>query len=278
MRNASSVRWSAACALGFLLLSGPARAQDEDTEPDAVAEVDADPDAAPESDAAPEPDAAPESDAAPEPDAAAEPDAEPDAAAEPDTATEPDAMAEPMAAEEPLDEGPSSEELEMHAMPGESDNDEGDFDEPNTCTGPFCQGSLGLSIGVGSASGLDGNYLVLGAGVSYFIINGLALGLDGDVWLLEEPHIYTLTPQVEYVLYFVPVVQPYVGAFYRHYFLADGFDDLNSVGARAGVYLGAGSGSYLGLGALYEKFVGCDSSVFSDCDSLYPELSIAISF
>jgi hypothetical protein len=135
---------------------------------------------------------------------------------------------------------------------------------------------MGLSIVLGSATLGESDYIVLGAGLSYYLFDGLSLGLDGDVWLGDDPSVYTLTPQARYVLYFVPLLKPYVGAFYRHYFIGSPYDDLNSVGGRAGVYLVTGGGGYLGLGALYEKFLSCDDT-FTDCDSWYPELTVGFS-
>lgn len=158
------------------------------------------------------------------------------------------------------------------------EGDEAYDDAPSSCSGPFCQGSIGLSLVVGSASAGSENYFVLGAGVSYYLIDGLSLGLDGDVWMGGDPTIYTLTPQARYVLWFVPVIKPYVGAFYRHYFLSEGFEDIDSIGGRAGAYLVSGSGSYLGLGAVYEKLLDCQDDDFRDCDSWYPELTLGFSF
>lgn len=144
--------------------------------------------------------------------------------------------------------------------------------------GPFSQGSIGVSILLGNASVGDKSYLILGAGAGYYLIDGLEIGLEGSTWLLEDPRINTLTPQAKYVLYFVPVIKPYVGTFYSHYFIGGGFDDQNSVGGRVGGYwILGGGGSYLGVGAVYEHFLGCDDAVVS-CDDWYPEVSLGLSF
>ena len=160
------------------------------------------------------------------------------------------------------------------AQPAEGGSEEGDYDAPSSCSGPFCQGTIGVSVMAGSVSAGSRDYIIFGAGVSYYVLDGLAVGLDGEVWLAEDPTVYTLTPQARYVLYFVPVVKPYVGAFYRHYFLTDEFDDIDSIGGRVGAYIVPGGGSYIGLGAVYEKQLGCEDNGFRDCDSWYPELTI----
>jgi hypothetical protein len=158
--------------------------------------------------------------------------------------------------------------------------------EPRTAPknpGPFDRGRITLSFMLGTAFGGDSNYLILGAGVGYYLVQGLEVALDSTVWVLDEPVIGTLTPQLRYVLHFVPVLKPYVGGFYRHYFVGNDFDDLNSVGARMGAYFVPRSSArfalYFGLGAVYEHVLDCNehSSVIA-CNDWYPEISIGISF
>jgi len=171
----------------------------------------------------------------------------------------------------------AAQTADTDAQTADADAQTADADEPSGCTGPFCRGGIGVTVMIGSASAGSRDYLILGAGVSYYVIDGLSLGLDGDVWLLEDPTVYTLTPQTRYVLYFVPVIKPYLGAFYRHYFLTGDFDDLDSIGGRVGAYIVPGAGSYVGLGAVYEKMLSCEDSAFRDCDGWYPEITIGFS-
>lgn len=153
--------------------------------------------------------------------------------------------------------------------------------EPQRDAGPFSKGRILVSLLLGGAFGGDRNYLILGAGAGYYVVDGLEVGLDGTIWLLDEPLIGTLTPQAKYVFHFVPVLKPYVGTFYRHYFVGDDFGDLDSVGARAGANIVMGGGgsytSYIGLGAIYEHMLDCNEAVL-DCDSVYPEFSFGFSF
>jgi hypothetical protein len=72
-------------------------------------------------------------------------------------------------------------------------------------------------------------------------------------------------------------VNPYVGGFYRRAYV-DGLPDINSVGARAGVYLNAGRNAYIGIGAVYESYVDCSKTVYRSCDDVYPEVSFTIAF
>ncbi|HWO10606.1 MAG TPA: hypothetical protein VNN80_14035 [Polyangiaceae bacterium] len=142
---------------------------------------------------------------------------------------------------------------------------------------PFLQGSTSLTITVGSAFIGSNDYFILGAGIGQYVLNGLEVGVDGSIWLFDSPTILTLTPQVKYVVYQLPFVKPYFGAFYRHYFVGDDIQDLDSVGARVGVYLVTGGAAYFGFGGLYEHMLDCNENVL-ECDDWYPEFMIGVSF
>ncbi|HXS18017.1 MAG TPA: hypothetical protein VN764_12555, partial [Polyangiaceae bacterium] len=85
-----------------------------------------------------------------------------------------------------------------------------------------------------------------------------------------------ITPSLTYVFHFVPVVQPYLGTFYRHYFVAEGYLDTDSIGGRGGVYVALGKHVYMGGGIVYEHFF--DDHVFTQRDDVYPEITVAFSF
>jgi hypothetical protein len=141
---------------------------------------------------------------------------------------------------------------------------------------PFAAGRSRISVLVGSGSTGDDTYLILGAGIGHYILRGLELGVDYEAWLFGDPVLHRLSPEVRYVFAFVPRIQPYVGAFYRHTFVSD-FDDLDSVGARGGINFAPRGPLTIGAGAVYERQLSCNESVI-DCDSVYPELTLAFSF
>ena len=64
---------------------------------------------------------------------------------------------------------------------------------------------------------------------------------------------------------------------YRRTFIED-FDDVNSVGHRAGIYILRSSGSYLGIGSVQEPFLDCDETVYSFCTNTYPEVVFSVMF
>jgi len=144
--------------------------------------------------------------------------------------------------------------------------------------GPFAQGRLRLSVLLGGGTNFQDNYLIVGAGVGYFPIDGLEASLGGTAWLLGDPFIGTVTPGLTYVFYQVPKIHPYLGAFYRHYFITSSFDDFDTYGGRGGVNLLVGDNGYVGGGVVYERLFDCQRGVWQDCDQWYPELTFAIVF
>ncbi len=143
--------------------------------------------------------------------------------------------------------------------------------------GVFSQGRTSLAIMGGTGYAFSESYLVLGVGVGYYVLDGLALGLSAESWSGSSPGLYKLTPSVQYVFHQIPKLNPYIGVFYRRTYVS-GMSDINSVGGRAGVYLAAGRSAYIGLGAVYESYIDCNKALYSSCSDTYPEVSFMISF
>jgi hypothetical protein len=89
--------------------------------------------------------------------------------------------------------------------------------------------------------------------------------------------MYKVTPSVQYVFQQIPRVNPYVGGFYRRAYV-DNLPNINSAGARAGVYFNAGRNAYIGIGGVYETYIDCDKSVYRSCSDTYPEVSFTVAF
>jgi hypothetical protein len=142
--------------------------------------------------------------------------------------------------------------------------------------GAFSKGRTHFLITAGNGYAFDESYLVLGLGVSYYVIDGLSVGLSLESWTGSDPGMYKVTPSVQYVFYQAPL-KPYVGGFYRRAYV-DGLPDINSAGARAGIYFTAGRNAYIGIGAVYESYLDCKKSVYRSCDDTYPEVSFTVAF
>jgi len=143
--------------------------------------------------------------------------------------------------------------------------------------GAFGKGRTHFVVTGGSGSAFNETYFVLGVGVSYYVIDGLNVGLSLESWSGSDPGMTKITPSVQYVFLQVPQVKPYVGGFYRRAYI-DSLPDINSVGARAGIYFTAGRNAYIGVGAVYESYVDCTKSVYRSCNDTYPEVSFTIAF
>lgn len=153
--------------------------------------------------------------------------------------------------------------------------------KPGPDPGPFAKGQSRISLGGGSSGQFGNRYIVIGAGFGYFVTHGLELGLDAQFFVGDEPQIYTVSPQLRYVVWQVAPIRPYIGGFFRHQFIDGEFegqevDDLSSVGARAGLFYTTGR-TYLGFGLAYEQIVDCDETRVEVCDEIYPEFGVAFS-
>jgi len=143
--------------------------------------------------------------------------------------------------------------------------------------GVFGQGRTHFVASAGTGHAFNENYLILGLGASYYVVDGLNVGLGVEAWTGGDPGMYKATASTQYVFYRVERIKPYVGAFYRRTYV-DRLPDIDSAGARAGVYLHAGRNAYLGAGLVYETYVDCTSSVYRSCSSTYGELTFTLAF
>lgn len=144
--------------------------------------------------------------------------------------------------------------------------------------GMFGQGHAQFSLGGGNGYAFDNNYFVVGASISYNVLDGLAAGLSLEKWSRGDPGITKYSPFVQYA-FFVDgsSVTPYVGAFYRHT-VVDGLPDINSVGERAGINVVSGSNAYISFGFVQEVYLNCQESVYRTCRETYPDFGVTIGF
>lgn len=68
-------------------------------------------------------------------------------------------------------------------------------DEPPRQT-PFDQGRISLSAGGGTTSTLGHQYVVMGGGVGYYVLDGVELSLHGLYEFGDGPSISLLSPQL----------------------------------------------------------------------------------
>ena len=150
-------------------------------------------------------------------------------------------------------------------------------EEPPTRRTPFDQGRFGFSAGAGSTTAFGERYFAIGAGAGYYVLDGVETGLSTQVQWGDGPTITRLTPSLRYVVQ--PLVGkfpliPYAGVFYSHWFVGGGVADVDAIGTRGGLLYVSGS-VILGLGVAYEHVV---SECTGDCDAIYPDITVAVSF
>ena len=139
---------------------------------------------------------------------------------------------------------------------------------PLNCTSP--------SDMAGSGRFFNEDYLIIGGGIGYYLVDGVELGLDVDVWTGGDPSIYEVTPSLTYVYDNPSHVKPYLGAFYNRTYI-DGLEDSDALGYRAGMYMPSGNRLLVGIGIVYTELQDCTASIFTDCSDTYTELSVIFS-
>jgi len=229
----------------------------------------------------PTPDASADRNTSPDADTAseatpAEPSPEPSAEPPAETGPEPVPSGEPLPPTEPAPLAPAPPAEPEAATTAYSIQNPGEALPIPRPPSPWDKGRIRVSLSVGWASGRSTNWLILGLGGGYHILNGLELGADAAFLLFGDPFIATLTPGVRYTFNQIPILKPYVGAFYRHYFIADDYSDSDSLGGRLGVNFMTSTFSYIGVGAVYEHLL--DDSLYSSPDQFYPELAFSFAF
>ena len=144
-------------------------------------------------------------------------------------------------------------------------------------SGLFDSGAKRFSVVLGNASSFGNDYIVLGLGAGYYVIDGLDLGFDVQAWLGDDPSIYQITPEARYTLQITDVLAPYAGVLYRETII-ENRDNTSAYGAKAGLNVIIGSNSYIGAGIVTIKYNDCRESVLVSCSETYPELAVLFSF
>jgi hypothetical protein len=141
----------------------------------------------------------------------------------------------------------------------------------------FSKGRIHVGATVSTGYAFDESYFVLGLGASYYLLDGLSVGVFVESWSGSDPGLIKYTASTQYVFYRMQTVKPYVGAFYRRTDI-ENLRDLDSAGARGGIYVQAAQNAYIGLGAVYEKYLDCEKGIYRTCDSTYAEVTFTLAF
>ena len=128
---------------------------------------------------------------------------------------------------------------------------------------PYTWASVGTTFAYGQTYGSAN------VGVGWLMRQGIAPNVELGYAFGNTPAVWTVRPGVSWYLP-IAVIRPYVGAYFTHWFVSDGYPDQNGVGARAGLSLGR----VLALGVTYDHALGCSQN----CDSWAPQISAGYAF
>ncbi len=130
---------------------------------------------------------------------------------------------------------------------------------------------LGASAGVTSTR--NQTYFTIGGRLGYDVAFGVTPEIGISAWMGGTPSIIEVAPGVTWYMP-LPILRPYIGAFYAHDFVSSGYPNQDALGGRAGISLfGAGPVS-VSVGAAYKKYLSCSI----DCDTWWPEVFAGIGF
>jgi hypothetical protein len=140
---------------------------------------------------------------------------------------------------------------------------------------PFDRGRVALSAGASSQTLFGSTYIEIGAGVGYYVLDGLAIGLSGIYEFGNGPSIAQVSPSLRYVAQPLvgkwPIV-PYIGTFYKHWFIGGDYADEDTVGGSIGFMYVSGN-VLLGLGLAVETEI---SACTMSCTWEYPDLTFSL--
>lgn len=130
------------------------------------------------------------------------------------------------------------------------------------------KGRLYSWASIGTTFAYGQTYGSANAGVGYLMLHGIAPNVEVGYAFGNTPTLWSLRPGVTWYMP-VPVVRPYVGTYYTHWFVGSGFPDQDGIGGRAGFSLGR----VVTFGVTYDHMFGCNQN----CDAWTPQISAGLS-
>lgn len=140
----------------------------------------------------------------------------------------------------------------------------------------FTQSKINLGFSLGKGESFGRTYAVGGINAEYFVIDDLSLGSTYKLWIGAHD---TQNQVSLYSNYFFPIdrrYRPYLGVFVRHTFVDKPYEDFTSLGFRAGLSFIMNREGYVSFGYVQEYREDCVG--VDECNRLYPELSVGLSF
>ncbi len=132
---------------------------------------------------------------------------------------------------------------------------------------------LRVAAMAGAGSAFGQTYFLFGARLGYELALGLELDLEGQWWTGASPGLGKIAPGLIWYAP-LPLIRPYVGAFYAHWFVGSGLGDQDALGWRAGLQVASAGPASVDIGFAYERLLSCAAN----CDSWWPEATASVRF
>jgi hypothetical protein len=130
------------------------------------------------------------------------------------------------------------------------------------------RGRLYSWASVGTTFAYGQTYGSANVGVGYLLRQGIAPNVEVGYAFGNNPTLWSLRPGVTWYMP-LPVVRPFVGTYYTHWFVGSGLPDQDGIGGRAGFSLGR----VVTFGVTYDHMFGCNQN----CDAWTPQISAGLS-
>ncbi len=126
----------------------------------------------------------------------------------------------------------------------------------------FGWGSVGTTFAYGETYGSAN------LGLGYRMKLGITPNVEASYMFGNTPTVWALRPGVTWYSS-IPVLRPYFGVYYTHWFVSGDLPDQDGVGGRLGISLGR----LLSLGVTYDRALSCEKN----CDIWTPQITAGLS-
>ena len=138
---------------------------------------------------------------------------------------------------------------------------------------PRAEAQVHVGATAGAAYAFGQTYFTLGGHLGYDVGFGLEPNVEAQWWMGQSPSVVKVAPGLTWYLP-LPLLRPYIGAYYARWIVSSGVSDQNAAGVRAGVAILSAGPLSATIGVAYERRFSCSVN----CDTWLPEAGAGITF
>ena len=138
---------------------------------------------------------------------------------------------------------------------------------------PRAEAQLHLGATAGAAYAFGETYFALGGHLGYGVGFGIEPNVEVQLWVGHTPTVLKVAPGLTWYMP-LPVIRPYVGAYYARWIVSSGLDDQDAGGVRGGIAILSAGPASATIGVAYERRFSCSVN----CDTWLPEAGVGITF